>query len=119
MPSFLGDFLHLDELYTCSSQRLVPTIMKLSSIFTTIASVVLVIVNAQSNGTNTYTNPIVPTGADPWVVGYEEYYYMINTTTDNITLWRSPTLTDWSDAESKAAFLPPVWGSIACCWDAS
>lgn len=93
--------------------------MKLSSIFTTIASVVLVIVNAQSNGTNTYTNPIVPTGADPWVVGYEEYYYMINTTTDNITLWRSPTLTDWSDAESKAAFLPPVWGSIACCWDAS
>lgn len=64
--------------------------------------------SAQSNSSNTYTNPIVPTGADPWMTRYGGYYYLIYTTTENITLWRSQELTDWSNAEMKAAFLPPV-----------
>lgn len=64
--------------------------------------------SAQSNSSNTYSNPVVPTGADPWMTRYEGYYYLLYTTNDNITLWRSQELTDWSSAEMKAAFLPPV-----------
>lgn len=63
---------------------------------------------AQPNTSATYANPIVPTGADPWMIRHEGYYYLLYTTTDNITMWRSPSLTDWTDAESKAVFLPPV-----------
>ena len=55
----------------------------------------------------TYTNPIVPNGADPWVTRHDGYYYMTYTTTTNITILRSHDLVDWSDAEVKLAFDPP------------
>ncbi|CAN9329757.1 unnamed protein product [Alternaria alternata] len=56
---------------------------------------------------STFTNPIVPTGADPWMFRHEDYYYMTYTNNVNITLWRSKSLTDWSTAESKTIFQPP------------
>ncbi|TKA53249.1 hypothetical protein B0A49_11688, partial [Cryomyces minteri] len=56
----------------------------------------------------TYTNPILNAGgADPWVIRYQDRYYMTYTTNDNITLLRSRTLTDWNTAESKAILVPP------------
>lgn len=69
--------------------------------------------NAQNNTSNTYTNPIVHPGgqdggADPWVIRHEGLYYMTSTTVDNITILRSPILTDWSEAEVKLAFDPAV-----------
>ncbi|KAK4498154.1 hypothetical protein PRZ48_010810 [Zasmidium cellare] len=73
----------------------------------TLFSGLLGLATAQNSSSNTFTNPIVPTGADPWMTRYGGYYYLIYTTTDNITLWRSQELTDWSSAEMKAAFLPP------------
>ncbi|KAK5131206.1 hypothetical protein LTR08_001231 [Meristemomyces frigidus] len=66
------------------------------------------VVSAQSNVSSTYTNPILPTGADPWVTRYGDYYYMTYTTNTNITILRSTTLTDWNDADAKLAFNPPA-----------
>merc|ERR1712036_26970 len=61
------------------------------------------------SGGGTYTNPILnKTGADPWVIQRNGYYYMTYTTNDNITLLRSPVLTDWNNAERKLLFEPPV-----------
>ncbi|GAB1725175.1 hypothetical protein NU195Hw_g6895t1 [Hortaea werneckii] len=60
-----------------------------------------------SSNAATYTNPIVPTGADPWVTRHGGYYYMTYTTTTNITILRSQDLVDWSNAEVKLAFDPP------------
>ncbi|OAP61614.1 hypothetical protein AYL99_03817 [Fonsecaea erecta] len=57
----------------------------------------------------TYTNPILNAmGADPWVIRYEDYYYMTYTTNDNITILRSSVLTDWNNADVKLAFSPPA-----------
>ena len=62
---------------------------------------------AITNG-STYTNPILDgTGADPWVIQDGGWYYLTFTTTDNITLYRSRTLTDWNSAEQKLLFSPP------------
>jgi GH43 family beta-xylosidase len=60
--------------------------------------------NATSNAT--FTNPIVDTGADPWMFRHGDFYYMTYTNNVNITLWRSKSLTDWAGAESKTIFKP-------------
>lgn len=62
---------------------------------------------AQTNSSATFMNPIVPSGADPWMIRHGGMYYLIYTTTDNITMWRSPSLTEWDNAEMKATFVPP------------
>lgn len=63
------------------------------------------------NGTSstTFTNPILNSyGADPWVIRHtDNYYYMLYTTNDNITMLRSQTLTDWNNADVKLAFKAP------------
>lgn len=68
---------------------------------------------AQNDTSNTFTNPLVHLGgqiggADPWVIRHDGFYYMTYTTVTNITIMRSPVLTDWSEAEVKLAFDPPV-----------
>jgi GH43 family beta-xylosidase len=62
----------------------------------------------QSNNSATYTNPILPTGADPWMVRHGDYYYLTYTTATNVTILRSPSLTDWKYADAKLAFDPPT-----------
>ncbi|TKA83283.1 hypothetical protein B0A55_00796 [Friedmanniomyces simplex] len=80
--------------------------MNFLALFTVLASF-LALGTAQSNTSDTYTNPILPTGADPWVTRYGNYYYMTYTTNDNITILRSSILTDWTNADVKLAFEPP------------
>lgn len=47
-----------------------------------------------SSSNRTYTNPVLDsTGADPWVVRDGSYYYLMFTNNDNITMYRSKTLT--------------------------
>jgi len=71
---------------------------------------------------DTYTNPILSSGADPWVVRSGDYYYMTYTTNDNITILRSSVLTDFSNADVMLAFDPPpgqnystdLWAPVGC-----
>ena len=56
---------------------------------------------------DTFTNPILETGADPWMIKYDGYYYLTYTTATNITILRSQSLTNWEDADEKLAFQPP------------
>ncbi|WP_058308481.1 family 43 glycosylhydrolase [Gracilibacillus massiliensis] len=54
-----------------------------------------------------FENPIVGDGADPWIVSHTDgYYYYTNTTGNNITLWKSKTITGLQDAESKVVWTP-------------
>jgi GH43 family beta-xylosidase len=56
----------------------------------------------------TYTNPLLPSGADPWVTYKEGYYYYTNTTARNITVWKTKDITDLEDAEKKVIWTPPA-----------
>lgn len=64
--------------------------------------------STSSSSGATFTNPILQrVAADPWVVRHEDYYYMLVTTNDNVTILRSNVLTDWNSAEVKLAIQPP------------
>ncbi len=61
---------------------------------------------AASTMRDVFVNPIMDQGADPWVVRYDGYYYMTMTTGDNVTIWRSSTLTDMASGEQTVAYNP-------------
>ena len=59
---------------------------------------------------DTFHNPLLPTGPDPWVVTHNGFYYYMNTTGANLTLWRTRDITDLAHAEKKIVWTPPATG---------
>ncbi len=53
-----------------------------------------------------FSNPLLPSGADPWVFTHDGYYYYTNTLQDSIGLWRTKDLADLKNAEYKTVFIP-------------
>ena len=58
----------------------------------------------------TFTNPLLPSGADPWVTYHDGYYYYTNTTGRNITIWKTKNISDLKSAEKKVVWTPPSTG---------
>lgn len=56
----------------------------------------------------TFNNPLLPSGADPWCVYKDGFYYYTNTTQHNITLWKTKSIADLANAEKKVVFTPPA-----------
>jgi GH43 family beta-xylosidase len=59
---------------------------------------------------DTFTNPLLPSGADPWVTSEHGFYYYMNTTGVNLTLWKTRHVTDLRHAEKKVVWTPPASG---------
>ena len=58
----------------------------------------------------TLTNPLLPSGPDPWVLMHNGVYYYTNSTGRNITLWRTRNIEDLKTAEKKVVWTPPASG---------
>ncbi|MEP6584967.1 MAG: family 43 glycosylhydrolase, partial [Ginsengibacter sp.] len=58
----------------------------------------------------TFTNPLLPSGADPWCIYKDGYYYYTNTTGYNITIWKTKNIADLKSAEKKVVWKPPSSG---------
>jgi GH43 family beta-xylosidase len=54
----------------------------------------------------TFTNPLLDTGPDPWVVRWKGSYYYSNTTGKNLTLRKTADITDLRNAEKKVVWTP-------------
>jgi GH43 family beta-xylosidase len=57
-----------------------------------------------------FANPLLPSGADPWVTLKDGYYYYMHTTGKNLTLWRTRDVTDLKRAPHKVIWTPPNSG---------
>lgn len=64
-------------------------------------------------GAGVLRNPLLPSGPDPWVVYRDGYYYYMNTTAVNLTIWKTRSLANLSSAEKKVVWLPPSSGPYA------
>ena len=58
----------------------------------------------------TFHNPLLPTGPDPWVVTHNAFYYYMNTTGKNLTVWKTRDITDLAHAEKKVVWTPQADG---------
>ena len=47
----------------------------------------------------TFTNPLLESGADPWVFYHDGYYYYTNTLSNKIGIWRTKDLSELKTAE--------------------
>ena len=55
----------------------------------------------------TFSNPILPSGADPYSTYYKGYYYYTNTLQNRLVLWKTKSLADLKNAESKVIWEAP------------
>ena len=58
----------------------------------------------------TFTNPLLTAGADPWCIYKNGYYYYTNTTGRNITIWKTKNIGNLKSAEKKVVWTPPATG---------
>lgn len=58
----------------------------------------------------TFMNPLLPSGADPFVAARDGYYYYMHTTSSNLVIWRTKDITDLAHAEKKIVWNPPATG---------
>ncbi|MEO6922768.1 MAG: glycoside hydrolase family 43 protein, partial [Bryocella sp.] len=62
---------------------------------------------AFAQAAETFTNPVLPAGPDPWVIAYNGTYYYTNTTGRNLTLWKTRDMADLAHAQRKVIWTPP------------
>lgn len=60
---------------------------------------------AETQG-NTFADPLLQNGPDPWVVYWKGYYYYSNSTGTNLTLRKTADITDLRHAEVKVVWAP-------------
>ncbi|UYZ62091.1 glycoside hydrolase family 43 protein [Hymenobacter weizhouensis] len=60
--------------------------------------------------TTTYRNPLLASGADPWVTEKDGFYYYMHTTGNNLTLWKTAKMSELGSAPSKVIWTPPASG---------
>ncbi len=58
--------------------------------------------------TKTFTNPLLPSGADPYSFYKDGYYYYTHTTGSKLVIWKTKNLAELKTAESKTIFVPPA-----------
>ena len=61
----------------------------------------------------TFTNPLLPSGADPWVTQKDGFYYYMHTTGNNLTLWKTAKMSELGSAVSKVIWSPPASGAAS------
>ncbi|MCR6659961.1 MAG: glycoside hydrolase family 43 protein [Asticcacaulis sp.] len=61
---------------------------------------------AEAPSANTYTNPLLPSGPDPWVTRDGGTYYYMHTLGNKITIWKTNDLTRLEKAKRKS-WIPP------------
>ena len=64
----------------------------------------------------TYTNPLLPVGAEPWAVFHEGKYYYTQGAENKIILWETNDITDLEHATRKEVWIPKEVSSSYHLW---
>ena len=71
---------------------------------------IIMLVSLAAFGQETFTNPILPSGADPWVTWKDGYYYYTNTVGNRIILYKTEKLHELKKETPKTVWTPPATG---------
>lgn len=67
----------------------------------------------QNRDIETFTNPIFPSGADPWIIQKDGYYYYSGSSGNRLVLRSAKNLADLKTSEQKAIWTPPAGTSYS------
>lgn len=70
----------------------------------------LLLFSCNPKSEQTFTNPLLPSGPDPWVTSYNGTYYITHSTGKNLKLYRTQDVSQLATAESKIVWTPPATG---------
>jgi GH43 family beta-xylosidase len=59
---------------------------------------------------NTFTNPILSSGPDPWITKQGNLYYYTHTLGDRIALWKTPKVTELKNVTPQTIWTAPASG---------
>jgi GH43 family beta-xylosidase len=62
------------------------------------------------NADTTFTDPLLPAGADPWVIQNDTTYYYMNTLGDHLAIWPTGKMSALGSAQPVTIWLPPASG---------
>lgn len=62
---------------------------------------------------NTFTNPLLPSGPDPWVIEKDNIYYYTNTLGNRISIWKTSKITELKNTNPQTIWSAPVNGPNA------
>jgi GH43 family beta-xylosidase len=62
----------------------------------------------QSQSVASFTNPLLPSGADPWSLYKDGYYYYTHTLGNKLVIWKTKNLAELKTAEEKTIWVPPA-----------
>lgn len=74
----------------------------LAALFLSVSSFAL----GQKADADSFTNPILSTGPDPWVFTWKGQYYFTATTKNNLTLWETTDISDLRNARKRVVWVP-------------
>lgn len=60
---------------------------------------------------NTFTNPLLSSGPDPYVIGKDGFYYYTNTQGNKISLWKTAKMSKLGNTSPVTVFSAPVSGA--------
>lgn len=58
----------------------------------------------------TFSNPLLSSGADPWCIYKDGYYYYMHTMGNRLDLWKTKNMASLAKAEHKTIWTPPASG---------
>ncbi|TWR31445.1 family 43 glycosylhydrolase [Mucilaginibacter pallidiroseus] len=68
---------------------------------------------AQAVPGQTFTNPLLPSGADPWVIYHQGYYYYTNSLQNKLMIWKTKDVSQLANADKKTVWEPPAGKAYA------
>ncbi|QDA61424.1 glycoside hydrolase family 43 protein [Hymenobacter jejuensis] len=60
--------------------------------------------------TATFTNPLLPSGPDPWVYQKDGSYYYMHTLNTQLRIWKTAKMSELGNANSTVVWTPPATG---------
>lgn len=73
----------------------------------------LILLCGAASGPASFTNPLLPSGPDPWITQDGGTYYYMNTLGDRLAIRRTRDVTRLADAAERTVWTPPATGDHA------
>ncbi len=71
---------------------------------------VLWLVAGSAAAQGTLVNPLLPSGADPWITSRNGFYYYMNSMGSSLVIWKTKNIGALATAEKKTVWRPPASG---------